>query len=457
MGSKFYPAGSLHCEKCGCALPETVCWHGKKHFICDGPGCAAPGMRPLIRIESRPCSNPGCPGTVPERLCSSSSTLQFCTSLCESRYWYSHSKSVTVHCAYCGEPLRRSPSEAEGLCFCAGHDKAYKSNLRDESECGGFRDLFRTYLEQSCIRHYENLYPVRSEIRQFLTFVDAQGIADIQAVTPATIRDFLAQRSGHARRADYVKTMFRWLIKTGRYQRENPVKSRVHYKRRRRVKARPYSEQDMARIETRLEECGITQAKLIIAMGGDFGPRRIDLCKIQRTHINFRQKLIWLVNSKSKQVGYVPFGSKTEHWLRIWLEERPKNLNHDFLLVNSRGGPMRWFSLTYLLKSVLLKKWGKEVRANGLDRFCFHRLRHTNTTKIQAKGIDPQTNMKVHGWAHEGMVYHYSEPTEEEILREMTHAFSAQPPSPINGGRVPLMDFVRGERGASLEEESTAG
>ena len=95
--------------------------------------------------------------------------------------------------------------------------------------------------------------------------------------------------------------------------------SRVHYKRRRRVKARPYSEQDMAQIWTLLGERGTTQAKLIIAAGEDFGPRRIDICYIQRADIDFRQKLIRLVNSKSKLVGYVPFGPKTEHWLRACL------------------------------------------------------------------------------------------------------------------------------------------
>ena len=75
---------------------------------------------------------------------------------------------------------------------------------------------------------------------------------------------------------------------------------------------------------------------------------------------------------------------------------------------------------------------------------------------MQAKGIDQMTNMKVHGWAHEGMVYRYTEPTEEEILGEMANAFSAEPPSPIQGGRVRLLDFVNGERGASVEEEGTA-
>jgi len=361
-----------------------------------------------------------------------------------------------VHCAYCGEPLRRSPSEAEGLCFCAGHDKAYKSNLRNESECGIFRDLFRTYLEQGCIGHYENLYPVRSEIRQFLAFVDAQGIADIQTVTPATIRDFLAQRSGHARRADYVKTMFRWLIKTGRYQRENPVKSRVLYERRHRVEARPYEGQDMAEIWTLLQERGTTQAKLIISAGEDFGPRRIDICNIQLNDIYFGQKLIWLVNSKSKQASYVPFGPKTEYWLRVWLKERPQSCKHNFLFVNARGGRLRWFSLTYLLKGVLLKKWGNKVRERGLDQFCFHRLRHTNATKMQAKGIDPKTNMKVHGWAHEHMVYRYTKPTEEEILREVADALSPAQASAARGSRVRLIDFVNGERSANREEENSA-
>ena len=75
---------------------------------------------------------------------------------------------------------------------------------------------------------------------------------------------------------------------------------------------------------------------------------------------------------------------------------------------------------------------------------------------MQAKGIDPKTNMKVHGWAHEHMVYRYTKPTEEEILREVADALSPAQASAARGSRVRLIDFVNGERSANREEENSA-
>ena len=451
MGTKIYPAGSLHCDKCGTALPEIECWYGRKHFSCGGPGCATPWMRPLLRMASRPCSNPSCPGTVPERLSSVTTALHFCTKACESRYWYQLYKSVPVRCAYCGKELLRTPSNSDGPCFCVGHYNLQKSVLRDRDECGDYIELFNTYIKGFGEKHYENLYPVRCELRQFFKFLPAAGIADIALVIPKTIKKFLARPGQHDSRADYIKTFFDWLRRTGRYSRTNPVLSRVQYKRRPRNQARPYGEQTMAQIWQVLDERGTTQAKLALAFGEDFGPRGIDMCKVLRSDIDWSNKTIRITSKKSKQIGWVPYGAKTEFWLKAWLSERPQHLGHDFLFVNARGGRLRRHSLTYLLNSILLKVWRNQVRKNGLDRFNFHRVRHTNTTKMHAKGIPPKTNMKVHLWAHEEMVYHYAGLSEEEILAEMAGAYSAEESLPDRGSRVRLLDFINEDCSAQGE------
>jgi integrase len=433
MSMNFYPAGSKRCEVCGDPLDAIVCYRGKEHFICNKRSCARTTTRPLKLISGHKCEGPGCPNLVPPMLYPGKPKHFFCSSRCTSNYEYSRRSFVQVKCSYCGEKLRRLPDDAAGLHFCPGHYNKFIGEQRDEEECGCFFKLYQLVLKNFCEGHYNGLAAARCELRQFFRFLDESKITKLSAVTADVVSKFLARPGKHRPRADYVKKMFDFLIHSGRFKGPNPVMSRVHYPACVARPVLPYSEEEMAQISATVEARGSTQVKFILSAADDFGPRRSEMCKMRIPDINWRRRIIRVRNpTKSLEAGEVPFSRRTKSLLRAWLKERGTR-NHRFILINSKGGQLRPTAFTYLLKGTLLKKWHGHIRTLGLDSFQFHRLRHNNTTMLDEKGVEPETNMKVHHWGERASMGVYLTTSEREIAEGAANAWKV-----IETGRGPL-------------------
>lgn len=433
MGIKFYPAGAKQCEVCDDPLGALVADSERKHFVCNKASCARTNIRPLVLISGRKCDNPGCAKKVPRRLYVSRPKLFFCSSRCFSNYQYSCSSFVMVNCAYCGKQLRRLTGVAAGPHFCPGHYNKYVGEQRDKDECGCFFRLYQLVLENFCKGHYRRLAPARSELRQFFRFLVHSKITKLSAVTPEVVSAFLARPGKHGPRADYVKKMFDYLFDSGRFKGSNPVMSRVQYLPRVAHKVLPYSNEEMAEISATAEARGSAQVKFILSAADDFGPRRPEMCRMRISDIKWRRRTIRVRNpTKSLEAGEVPFSRRTKRLLKAWLKERG-TLSHDFILINTKNRRMSPTSFTYLLKSVLLKEWHGRVRSLGVDSFHFHRLRHNNTTKLDEKGVEPETNMKIHRWGKRASMEDYLVTSEQEIAAGVAQAWKV-----IETGRGPL-------------------
>lgn len=433
MGISFYPAGAKQCEVCGEPLGALAAYSERKHFVCNKPSCARTNIRPPLLISGRKCDNPGCVKNVPRRLYANRPKRFFCSSRCLSNYEYSRRSFVKVSCAYCGKQLRRIKDDATGLHFCPGHYNKYVGEQRDKAECGCFFKLYQLVLETFCKGHYRWLAPARCELRQLFRFLVQSGITKLSAVTPEVISAFLARPGKHNPRADYIKKMFDYLHRSGRFKGPNPVMSRVHYKPRAAGKVIPYSNAVMAEISRIVEARGSAQTKFILSAADDFGPRRPEMCRLRIPNISWRRGTIRVCNpTKSLISGEVPFSRRTMKLLKAWLKERG-NCSHDFILVNTKNGPMSPTSFTYLLRGTLLKEWHGRVRTFGLDSFHFHRLRHNNTTRLHEKGVEPEVNMKVHHWGKLSSMGNYLETSEQEIAKGAARAWKV-----IEAGRGPL-------------------
>jgi len=415
MSMNFYPAGAKQCEVCGDHLGALVCDREKKHFICNKPSCAKKNVRPLLPISGQKCDGPGCCKMVPPMLYASRPRRFFCSSRCASSYEYSRSSFVKVKCTYCGKQLRRRVREATGPHFCVGHYNKYIGEQRDKDECGRFLKLYRLVLERFCKGRYGSLRGARCELRQFFRFLVQSKITKLSAVTSDVVSNFLARPGKHSPRADYVKKMFDFLHRTGRFKKPNPVMSRVQYAPGVSHTVLQPSDDQIDQVWTILEARGSTKVKFIISAAEDFGPRRPEMCRLLISDINWRRKTIRVRNpTKALLAGEVPFGRRTERLLKAWLKERGA-CNHDFILVNSKNGRLSPASFTYLLNGTFLKKWHGRIRTLGLDRFHFHSLRHRNTTKLDEKGVGPETNMKVHHWGKRASMGIYLATSEQEI------------------------------------------
>ena len=419
MSEKIYPAGAKHCDVCGDPLPPIFCARARKHFLCKKPACAISRAYPLHWIRGRHCSNPSCAKTVPATLYSGNPRLIFCSNRCRANYEFSLRVSVRVECSICKKELRRRPENASGPQYCLQHNKVNFCEQRDRAECGRFYRFFQSYLRDFCIGHYRSLYAVRCEIRQFLKFLSEKGIKSLNDVTPDLIREFLSRSGEHNSRAYFVKKMFAYLIEKGEFRKPNPVMTRVHYKPREPRKARPYTEKEMTHIDEIVDSRGTLQVKVIMALGKDFGPRRIELCNLYDEDVDTAHLKVWIRNpTKNGIAGHVPISRHTAKLVNALRKQRPRDCKHDFFLSNSRGGPLRPHNFNYLMNSVLLKNWLGDRRSEGLDRFNFHRIRHRNATLLSDRGMRPSGNRKIHRWSHDGVMYQYIAPSQGDVLAE---------------------------------------
>jgi len=61
-----------------------------------------------------------------------------------------------------------------------------------EETCRGYLPLMTRYCDSYAARHYTTLSRVRSALCPFFLFLSEKGIANLRAVKPRTITDFLA-------------------------------------------------------------------------------------------------------------------------------------------------------------------------------------------------------------------------------------------------------------------------
>lgn len=375
----------------------------------------------MVRSGKRVCDTKGCKNHVPPGAYPANQTAFFCSTICQDCHHATKGEG-RVQCAYsgCETQVLYKPGRETCDFYCVKHSKSEKQDARDREECGPFYELFQAYFRNQANGHYERTAGARSEIRDFFEEMNAEGASTINEIGPDHIDMFLEKRrkTTETPRADYVKTMFDYLKETKIYRHDNPVMSRFQYEKQCRRKARPYDQATVSNIWRLLGKRGDTRANAAVALGEESGPRAIDICRSLVKDVKLDEHRIRIRSNKNRRGGWVYFGPQTEHWLRLWLKERPKNCGHDYLLTNAKGGRMQTYTLWPLLKSILLKEYNGHVNEDGLDDFSFHRLRHTNTSRLHARGVKPETNQKNHIWDHAESREGYTGIEDDQMLAE---------------------------------------
>lgn len=420
-----YKAGTKKCEICGTVLGEIRCRCARKHFVCEKPECSFQTKdgrfeaRRSIRPNEKACDGPGCRKMVPAGLYPYRQMRFFCSVKCKNRRDRIQQQQMVAKCAYCGKEVRRRLEQRGPFYCCNQHGPAHKAEQINREKCGPLFELFQRYCEEVVDVHYRGRAAARHVARTFLAFLNREGIGDIELVEPRVISRFIVERRKVTPNfsVDGVKAMFDHLTEIGLFHKPNPVR-RIHRTRRSKSEPRPFADEEMKRIWSWLEERGDTRAKLAVAFGEEFGPRGIEVCNIHLSDVDLRGRRIWIRNpTKNMKEGWAPFSDVSEQYLKKWLEERPK-CDHDYLLTNQRLEPMRTTSLRYLLNGILCRNRKPTFHQEGLEKFSFHRLRHSNTTKLRRNGVSLATNMKIHRWESPASVLGYDEVLDEEQLDE---------------------------------------
>lgn len=115
---------------------------------------------------------------------------------------------------------------------------------------------------------------------------------------------------------------------------------------------------------------------------------------------------------------------------------------------------MHPYSLRNLLKAVLLKEYDGNVHEDGLEEFSFHRLRHTNTSWLHARGVKPETSEKNHLWDRSSSRESYTEVDADQLASESRRTMptvAALKPKPP---RMTMEDFLAWRRARVSEQRS---
>jgi integrase len=206
-----------------------------------------------------------------------------------------------------------------------------------------------------------------------------------------------------------IRLFFDWLIINGKRKAANPVIPKFHTQTQVTRLPRPYEAKELQLIRSLVEESGDLTLQLAIAIGEESGLRISEVCNLKISDVDLEKQHLFVgLPTKTRVERYAPFHTRTKNALIAWLNQRPA-ADHDFLLTGTGDIPLRKHTLRLRLNRLLCGP-GK------LDRFSFHRLRHTAASKVYP-AMDPLGVMKTFGWQSEKVMQGYTR-LLPETLRE---------------------------------------
>ena len=149
-----------------------------------------------------------------------------------------------------------------------------------------------------------------------------------------------------------------------------------------------------------LDQRGSARLRLAAAIGVESGLRIGEVCRLRLQDIDVvQQKLFVRLPNKTNRERWAFFSHKTKRYYIEWMTERRDDCNHDGLLHNEFGNPLKVNTLMQEYRRVLCKTYkGKKINETGWDQWSTHRLRHTFASRLASAGADANTVMVSGGW-----------------------------------------------------------
>jgi integrase/recombinase XerC len=150
-----------------------------------------------------------------------------------------------------------------------------------------------------------------------------------------------------------------------------------------------------------LGERGNARLRLAGAIALEAGLRLGEICRLRREDVDLRrQRRFVRLPTKGKRERYAFFSELTKLYYGEWMAERkPQDPDDNHLLHNTRGLPCTVQSLGHEFSRVPCKTFhGKQVNADGFEKWSTHALRHTMASNLVSAGADAATVMAAGGW-----------------------------------------------------------
>jgi integrase/recombinase XerC len=407
----MYGAGQHTCPICSAPLPAHQTWPGARYRFCGSPGCKEEVMKlrggRYIGSNEHNCEGGGCSNFVPEGRYSTVPIYLSCSAACWYRRMNRGEILFTCDCG-CGEKFyRRGKREnMHGLYFLnPQHQGAYFGNKYLDETCGPFRGIVDEYLKGFASLHYQDLGDVRTAFGSFFSFLNEHHVESLDDVKPKIVTQYLSWaknlgRLSVPRTIARISVFFDWMIAEERREAANPVLGQIHGFRQKKRLPRPLDANQLDFTWQLLQQRGNARLRFATAIGEESGLRIGEVCNLRIGDVDPLQQTVFVrLPNKTKTERSTFFSDKTKQYFSEWMEERNPNCDHDHLLHNTLSDPLSGWTLTEEFKRTLCKTYeGKKIHDIGLDKWSFHRLRHTMASNLVAGGADAAAVMKCGGW-----------------------------------------------------------
>jgi integrase/recombinase XerC len=282
--------------------------------------------------------------------------------------------------------------------------------------------LFIEYLQieknysQYTIEHYQH------DIRDFLLFMSEQIIEGFGDVQYSDVRLYLTMlyerklaRKTVARKISSLRSFYKFLLRENLIQ-DNPFSLVSIPKSEKRLPDFFYESELEELFKACVTDSPLGQRnKALLELLYATGIRVSECCQIKLHDLDMYLATV-LVQGKGNKQRYVPFGSFAQEALELYIQYgrndimAGKKVDHDFLFVNFRGGPLTTRGVRTILDTII-----KQSSLNG--KIHPHMLRHTFATHLLSNGADMRSVQELLGHEYLSSTQVYTHVTKEFLRK----------------------------------------
>jgi site-specific recombinase XerD len=395
--------------------------------------------------EAAPCEGPGCTNTVPPGFYPAQRIRSFCSKTCRNSDAACRYVIGTCLCGCGGQVLGHKKEAGKKLFCCDDHMRAYELE-RILSPTGPFRPLIEEYMATQAPNYYApgTLHTVRSSLAKFFRHaVQVEEIKLLDDIRSSAITRLIAverERGLTSRNfVGYLSTFFGWLIAEERYDRANPVVSRIHSQKGAPAEARPYNNRDLEAIWKCVESSGKLELMLAFTIGEECGLRVGEVANIRLSDVDELAQTIFVrLPTKNSRTRTVPFHGKVKKYLTLWLAKRDPRCVHDHLLHNTVSNRFTQNQLDAWFNNLLREE------PDPAGSFNFHRLRHSWATNLMNNGMELAVLKELGGWMNWNSMQRYIKVLEGTVRRQYEAAYAKLQEQQESGDdeTLSLIDFA---------------
>lgn len=260
------------------------------------------------------------------------------------------------------------------------------------------------------------------DLLDFILFMSEQSISSLDAVEYSDVRLYLTKlfhlklsRKSVARKISSLRSFYKFLLREKQLT-QNPFTQVSIPKAEKRLPDFFYEEELAILFQACDDKEPIGQRnRAILELLYATGIRVSECCNIRLQDIDMDLSTL-LVHGKGKKDRYVPFGSFAHEALEKYIScgrneiLTHNNKQHDYLLVNFRGGPLTTRGLRTVLNSIVEKS-----TLNG--KIHPHKLRHSFATHLLNNGADMRTVQELLGHSNLSSTQIYTHVTNDYLKK----------------------------------------